>query len=81
MTIGVSPTCRGRGVGRALLRELLARARSQGMGQLFLEVRASNQAARALYESEGFEELAAVPSYYRNPVEDAVTMGVALSPS
>lgn len=81
MTIGVLPGYRSQGVGRRLLRELLGRAGQMGIGKLFLEVRASNDAARSMYRSQGFEELAVVPSYYRNPDEDAVTMRLNLTPA
>ena len=54
--------------------DLIEVARQRGMRELFLEVRASNQAARNLYRSEGFGELARIPSYYRYPTEDAVAM-------
>lgn len=78
MTIGVLPDKRGAGTGRWLLRALIAMARTRGMNALFLEVRASNEVARKLYGSEGFEELARIPSYYRHPTEDAVTMRLRL---
>ncbi len=79
MTVGVLPEYRGRGAGRKLLRSLIEVARQGGMRELFLEVRASNQGARKLYASEGFEELSILPSYYRNPTEDAVTMRLRVS--
>lgn len=78
MTIGVLPEKRGAGIGRLLLKKLIEAAKERNMGQLFLEVRASNEAARRLYQSEGFEELGKVPSYYRHPNEDAVTMRLEL---
>ncbi len=74
MTLAVLPQWRGRGVGGALVDALIEAARERGMRAIFLEVRASNQAARALYGSRGFTDLRVVPDYYRNPVEDAVTM-------
>ena len=52
-TIGVDPAHQGHGIGRALLRELLAVA-DAGHATVFLEVRTDNAAAHALYESEGF---------------------------
>ena len=51
----VAPEAAGRGVGRALLNELLARAaRVDGLRQLQLMVDSRNEAARKLYESFGF---------------------------
>lgn len=78
MTLGVLSRFRGRGMGRRLLRALFAEARRRGMTEMFLEVRASNASARSLYTDEGFETLATIPTYYRNPVEDAVTMRLNL---
>ena len=43
-----------------------------------LEVRASNEAARCLYEQAGFHHLAARAAYYTNPIEDAILMGMDL---
>lgn len=47
---------RGRGFGRALLREAEARARAAGARWLRLSVKAGNTGALALYASEGFEQ-------------------------
>ena len=39
-----------------------------------LEVRASNHAAHALYRSLGFRDVTTRPTYYTNPIEDALLM-------
>lgn len=53
----VAPEAAGRGVGRALLDELLARAaRIEGLQQIQLMVGSRNEAARRLYESVGFRK-------------------------
>jgi RimJ/RimL family protein N-acetyltransferase len=53
----VAPEAAGRGVGRALLNELLARAaRVEGLKQIQLMVGSHNEAARKLYESLGFRK-------------------------
>jgi RimJ/RimL family protein N-acetyltransferase len=53
----VAPEAAGRGVGRALLKELLARAsRVEGLRQIQLLVGSRNEAARKLYESFGFRK-------------------------
>ncbi|QKE85983.1 GNAT family N-acetyltransferase [Arthrobacter sp. NEB 688] len=49
----VEPGTRGRGLGRALLRACLERARGRGCDLLDLSTSADDVAARALYESEG----------------------------
>lgn len=57
-TIGMSVIAshRGRGIGRALLREAIARARDFGVEKLVLSVFSSNRAAIGLYRSLGFQE-------------------------
>ena len=72
-TIGVDPAHQGRGIGRALLRELLAAADAQ-RAAVFLEVRTDNAPARALYESEGFTVVGLRRRYYRPSGADAHTM-------
>ncbi len=53
----VAPEAAGRGVGRALLNELLARAAQvEGLRQIQLMVSSRNEAARKLYESLGFRK-------------------------
>ncbi len=74
MTIGVHPDFRGRGIGSALLTDLLDHCRSAAIERVFLEVRASNEAAIALYGRFGFEAIGRIRNYYRQPTEDAVTM-------
>ncbi|WP_306233061.1 ribosomal protein S18-alanine N-acetyltransferase [Agrococcus beijingensis] len=73
-TIAVDAEARGRGIGRALLAELLAEAGRRGVRELFLEVRADNPVARALYESVGFREIGVRPRYYQPEDVDAVVM-------
>jgi [ribosomal protein S18]-alanine N-acetyltransferase len=78
-TIAVAAEARGRGVGRALLAELLVEAERRGVRELFLEVRADNPVARALYESVGFSEIGVRPRYYQPEDVDAVVMKKELS--
>src|SRR4249919_2067074 len=79
--LAVEPSLRGRGIGGMLLDQLLSHSRSQGVEKVFLEVRASNSAAQALYESRGFLEVGRRRAYYRNPVEDALLLRRDLAPS
>ena len=72
-TIAVAPPHRGRGIGRELLRGLLAVADGAG-ATVFLEVRTDNDAARALYESEGFTVIGLRKRYYPASGADAHTM-------
>jgi ribosomal-protein-alanine acetyltransferase len=62
-----------RAFGRKLLDELLNRIQQAGCGDVFLEVRESNMAARRLYERGGFLEVGRRAKYYSQPQEDAVT--------
>ncbi len=70
--IAVAGPGRRQGRGTRLLDELLGQARAEGAESIWLEVRASNRAARALYEKWAFVECGRRRSYYRNPGEDAV---------
>ncbi len=79
LNLGVAPDARRRGVGRALVREGLAALAARGASQVFLEVRESNTAARALYAEFGFGEVGRRRGYYRRPVEDAVVLRAAIS--
>lgn len=73
-TIAVAEAARGHGRGRALLRELLTEAKNRGAHEMFLEVRADNPGAEALYVSEGFAEIARRPGYYQPDNVDAIVM-------
>ncbi len=70
--IVVAPESRGQGIGTGLIEELLARAQQVNSDAVFLEVRESNAAARALYEKLGFQQTGRRKSYYANPIEDAI---------
>ena len=70
MTIAVAESYRQQGIGRALLEFLL---RPPEVRTAFLELRESNQAARALYRSTGFEKTGTRRNYYRNG-EHAILM-------
>lgn len=70
-TIGVAPHARRAGIGRALLRDLLAAA---GNRPVLLEVRCDNDPAIALYASEGFTRIGLRRRYYQPSGADAYTM-------
>jgi ribosomal-protein-alanine N-acetyltransferase len=72
--IAVTKAARGQGIGGALLRHLLTTLRAAGAAEMWLEVRASNADARALYERFGFVEVGRRRNYYQRPVEDAISM-------
>ena len=64
MNIAVAPARRRAGIARRLLTEALRLAAGRGADTVTLEVRASNDAARALYEATGFRDVGARPGYY-----------------
>jgi ribosomal-protein-alanine acetyltransferase len=70
--IAVAGPARRRGLGSQLVGEFLNLARERGAESVFLEVRESNRAARALYEKWAFVEAGRRTAYYREPEEDAV---------
>jgi [ribosomal protein S18]-alanine N-acetyltransferase len=70
--IAIAGPARRRGLGTRLVGELLDLARAQGAAAVFLEVRESNQAARALYEKWAFRESGRRRRYYKDPEEDAI---------
>lgn len=74
LNVGVAPPARRHGVARALVGALLAAFAGAAVRSVFLEVRASNVPARALYQSFDFREVGRRPRYYRRPVEDAVIL-------
>lgn len=66
----VRPSHRRRGIATGLLGTLAARARDDGATAMTLEVRASNDAGRALYLARGFTDHGTRPGYYADG-EDA----------
>ena len=72
--VAVQPHCRRQGIARALLRAFRRFALGNHLSFLTLEVRASNAAAIALYEGEGYREAGRRKNYYRHPTEDALIM-------
>ncbi len=72
--VAVSPDWRRQGIGDALIAELLRRAVSRELAFVTLEVRAGNEAAKALYTKHGFVPVGLRKKYYASPTEDAVLM-------
>ncbi len=73
-SLAVEDAWRRRGVAGQLLRRVIANAMASGATQATLEVRASNQAARRLYEGLGFTVEAVRRDYYQEPREDALIL-------
>ena len=70
--IAVHPAHLGRGLGRYILEHVLLAGRREGAIKAVLEVRESNEAARQLYLSTGFQEVGRRKNYYSKPSEDAI---------
>jgi ribosomal-protein-alanine N-acetyltransferase len=73
LNMAVTPFCRRQGVARGLLQSLL----EEPLNSVFLEVRESNQGARYLYKSMGFQEVSVRREYYQTPdglPESAIVM-------
>lgn len=79
--IAVDPAFQRRGLGRELLEHLIDTLEARGVATLWLEVRASNHAAIALYESFGFNEATIRRNYYPTAEghEDAIIMALPIS--
>ena len=83
LNLTVSPEHQGQGHARALLHELIGHCRARGLQSLWLEVRPSNQRARALYTRLGFLEAGLRKGYYPDGPhrrEDALVMSLPLPP-
>ena len=74
MNVAVDPARRREGVARKLVQALVTALNENGVHALLLEVRASNEPAKALYERQGFIQVGRRPNYYRNPKEDALIL-------
>jgi len=78
LDLATEPGERRRGVASALVLELINTAQQLAGSAVFLEVRSSNQGARAFYEKHGFRMVHERKNYYRDPVENAVCMRLDL---
>jgi ribosomal-protein-alanine N-acetyltransferase len=78
--IAVAEADQRRGLGSMLLAHFLDLIRQQQAESVFLEVRASNAPARALYKKHGFTETGRRRSYYQHPTEDAVLCRFSFPP-
>lgn len=77
LTVATAPAARRRGLARALLLDMIAQGEAEGAPECFLEVRASNAAAIALYRTLGFEPQGTRPGYYADGEEALVMVRVA----
>ena len=70
LNLAVAPESRRQGVARALWAAYLRDV----TGEVYLEVRASNEAAQEFYKSVGFKVVTLRSEYYSSPVETAIVM-------
>ena len=74
MNNAVQPDYRNQGVAKNLIQTLMDTLSGQGSHSLMLEVRQSNEPAKNLYASLGFETVGIRKNYYRNPKENALIL-------
>ncbi len=72
--VAVRPEYRCRGIGTALLRKVMGQGERLEAKIAFLEVRAGNTLAQALYQKCGFRGVGRRCGYYSSPIEDALVM-------
>lgn len=73
-TIAIASKARGKGLGKRLMMELLAKAKALGSEQVLLEVRVDNEVAIGLYRAIGFERIDVRKRYYQPDDVDALIM-------
>ena len=81
LNLCVDPSYRSHGYGEKLLDDILFRARTASVREIFLEVRPSNVHAIALYKKKGFHQVANRPAYYQahEGREDAAVLAKKLT--
>ena len=81
LNICIKPSCQRQGIGSSLLAYVMNQARAANMAKMFLEVRASNRSAIALYEKTGFSQVAVRRDYYPAIVgrEDGLVYSLSFS--
>jgi ribosomal-protein-alanine N-acetyltransferase len=79
LNIAVASRYQRKGIGRYMMRYLLAMAQRERKQLITLEVRESNAAAIELYQSFGFSRVGVRPHYYHDDKEDALLMARPVS--
>lgn len=79
LTLAVVPARRRRGIAKRLVEACLAALAASGVGRIFLEVAADNDAAQALYRASGFRPLGRRRDYY-GAGRDALVLARPLIP-
>jgi ribosomal-protein-alanine N-acetyltransferase len=79
LNLAIAPGWRRHGIGQQLVDTAINAARAAGVQSVFLEVRESNEAARAFYARLSFVQIGRRRGYYRQPSEDALVLSRALT--
>ncbi|MCU1342761.1 MAG: ribosomal protein S18P -alanine acetyltransferase [Candidatus Acidoferrum typicum] len=79
LNMAVAGEQRRLGIGSKLLESAVVFSHKTGIARVYLEVRASNEPAIALYKRHGFTECGRRARYYRDPVEDALLLSLSLA--
>jgi len=77
-TIAVSPGHRREGIAKKMIEHMISDGKGRGILRFFLQVRPSNDSARALYKKYGFTTIGIRKNYYRDNFEDALVMKLEL---
>ena len=80
LNLSIAEAQQRRGHGSTLLTEIMRMSRARGADKVFLEVRPSNEGAKALYRRFGFRQVAVRAGYYpgHSGREDALVFSIAL---
>ena len=81
-TLAVAPEFQGKGIGTALLADLMSEANREGAFRVVLQVRSSNDHAIHIYKKAGFVLAGVISDYYANrdgTREDALFMEAMLT--
>lgn len=76
--IAVFPNYRQQKIGTQIVERLITEGTKLGVKDFFLEVRVSNEAAKTLYQNNGFREVGIRKAYYKDNNEDAIVMRRAM---
>jgi len=79
LNLAVRPDQRRRGIAAQLIARALDHAKIACAARAYLEVRAANSAAIALYGKSGFAPAGRRTRYYSSPVEDALVLSKSLA--
>ena len=78
LNLAVVPASQRQGIAGQLLRAAMKWAAAEKIAKIYLEVRASNTAAKTFYQSHGFHAIGKRPNYYGDPPEDALLLRTSL---